>query len=56
MPTLVQRSEVVKTEFADTALADPCLYTTIFKHCHKITRVSSVDYDLPQPQTVDPLF
>ena len=44
-----------KTEFADIALADPVLYTTIVEHRHKFTRVSGVDYNLLQPQTVDPI-
>jgi len=44
-----------KTPFAEIALNDPGLYEIIVDHRHKFTRVGGVDYNLHQPQTIDPV-
>jgi predicted nucleotidyltransferase component of viral defense system len=44
-----------KTEFAVKALSDPGLYATIVDHRYKFTRVGWVNYNLHQPQTINPL-
>ncbi len=44
-----------RTEFAEKALIDPELYTTILKHRQKFTRVGGVNYNLHQPQSINPL-
>lgn len=47
--------QLSKTEIANNALADKELYETIVNHRHQFTRVSQVDYNLHQPQTINPL-
>jgi hypothetical protein len=50
--------DVVKlsqTEYANRALNDPELYETIVKHRQTFTRVSGVNYNLHQPQTINPI-
>jgi hypothetical protein len=44
-----------KTDFADKALSDQELYETIVKHRQTFTRVGGVNYNLHQPQTIDPV-
>ena len=44
-----------KTDYADMAIHDKDLYTTIVEHRHRYTRVGSVDYNLHQPQTINPI-
>ena len=46
---------LAKTEFAEKALSDPGLYQTIVDHRHSFTRVGGVNYNLLQPNTIDPL-
>lgn len=47
--------QLSKTKFAAIALSDKELYETIVKHRYKFTRVADVDYDLHQPQTINPV-
>jgi predicted nucleotidyltransferase component of viral defense system len=44
-----------KTPFAEKALNDPGLYAAIVEHRFIYTRVGGVDYNLHQPQTIDPI-
>jgi len=44
-----------KTDFADKALSDQELYETIVKHRQTFTRVGGVNYNLHQPQTINPV-
>jgi len=44
-----------KTDFADHAISTKDLYTTIVEHRHRYTRVGGVDYNLHQPQTINPI-
>lgn len=44
-----------KSEYADKALSDAELYTTIVEHRHKFTRVGGVNYNLHQPQNINPI-
>jgi len=44
-----------KSEYADKALSDAELYTTIVEHRHKFTRVGGVNYNLHQPQNSNPI-
>jgi hypothetical protein len=44
-----------KTEYADKALADATLYQTIVDHRHTYARVGGVNYNLHQPQTINPV-
>lgn len=44
-----------KTPFAEKALNDIEMYSTIVDHRYKFTRVSGVNYNLHQPQTIDPI-
>ncbi len=46
---------LIKTGFADKAIADKVLYENIVKHRHSFTRMGGVDYNLHQPQTINPL-
>lgn len=46
---------LARTEIADRALDDRKLYETIVEHRQKFTRVGGVDYNLHQPQTIDPI-
>jgi len=47
--------QLSNTEFADKILIDKNLYETIVKHRHSLTRVGGVDYNLHQPQNINPL-
>jgi predicted nucleotidyltransferase component of viral defense system len=50
--------DVVKlsdTDFAEKALSDQALYETIVRHRYAFTRVGGVNYNLHQPQTINPL-
>lgn len=47
--------QLSKTEFADAALRNKELYETIIKHRFKFTKVGDVDYNLHQPQTINPI-
>ena len=44
-----------KTKYAEIALNNQELYTTIVEHRYKMTRLSGVDYNLHQPQTINPI-
>lgn len=47
--------QLSKTKFGDIALNDKELYETIVKHRYRFTRVGGVNYNLHQPQTINPL-
>jgi len=47
--------QLSKTVFADKAIADKELYETIVVHRQLYTRVGGVDYNLHQPQTINPI-
>ena len=44
-----------KSEFEEKAIGDKELYETIVKHMHVFSRVSGVNYNLHQPQTINPI-
>lgn len=45
--------QLSKTEFAEKALYDSGLYSTIVEHRYNFTRVGWVNYNLHQPQTIN---
>lgn len=47
--------KLAKTDFADKALKDKVLYETIVEHRYKFNRVGGVNYNLHQPQTINPI-
>jgi len=50
--------DVVKlslTPYFENALKDATLYETIVEHRYKFTRIAGVNYNLHQPQTINPL-
>lgn len=47
--------QLSQTKFADTALQNKELYETIVKHRFKFTKVGDIDYNLHQPQTINPI-
>jgi len=47
--------QLSKTDFAKKILIDKELYETIVIHRHSLTRVGGVNYNLHQPQTVNPI-
>ena len=47
--------QLSKTEIKHNALYDTELYETIVKHRYNFTRISKVDYNLHQPQTINPI-
>jgi hypothetical protein len=47
--------QLSKTKFGEIALNDNELYETIVKHRYRFTRVGGVNYNLHQPQTLNPL-
>ena len=47
--------QLSKTEIKQNALNDTALYETIVKHRYNFTRISKVDYNLHQPQTINPI-
>lgn len=47
--------QLSQTKFGEIALNDNELYETIVKHRYRFTRVGGVDYNLHQPQTINPL-
>ena len=47
--------QLSKTEIKQNALNDTELYETIVKHRYNFTRISKVDYNLHQPQTINPI-
>jgi len=47
--------QLSKTEFASQALINQELYETIVNHRYKFSRVSSVNYNLHQPKTINPI-
>jgi hypothetical protein len=47
--------QLSKTEIKQNALNDTVLYETIVKHRYNFTRISKVDYNLHQPQTINPI-
>jgi hypothetical protein len=44
-----------KSEFAEKALTNQELYETIVEHRYKFTRVGGVNYNLHQPQSINPI-
>lgn len=46
---------LAKTEYAEKALNDNELYETIVEHRYKFTRVGGVNYNLLQPETINPI-
>jgi predicted nucleotidyltransferase component of viral defense system len=44
-----------KTPFAEKALSDKDLYSVIVEHRHKFTRLGGVDYNLHQPESINPI-
>jgi hypothetical protein len=44
-----------KTSFAEKALSSQELYEKIVEHRYKFTRVGGINYNLLQPQTIDPV-
>lgn len=44
-----------RTSFAEKALSDRALYETIVNHRYCFTRVGEVNYNLHQPQTINPI-
>lgn len=46
---------ISRTEFADVALSDKRLYETIVDHRYHFLRLGGVDYNLHQPQSIDPI-
>jgi len=47
--------QLSKTEFAVKAIADKQLYETIVRHRQMFTRVGGVNYNLHQPQSINPI-
>lgn len=47
--------QLSKTDIKQNALSDIELYETIVKHRHNFTRISKVDYNLHQPQFINPI-
>ncbi|MEQ8531610.1 MAG: nucleotidyl transferase AbiEii/AbiGii toxin family protein [Imperialibacter sp.] len=47
--------QLAKTPFAEKALSDPSLYQTIVNHRQRFTHLGGVDYQLHQPQTINPI-
>jgi len=47
--------QLSKTPIAKNALNDVTLYETIVNHRHQFTRISQVDYNRHQPQTINPI-
>ena len=47
--------QLLKTEYAEKAINDKELFETIVKHRHKYTRIGGVNYNLHQPQTINPI-
>jgi predicted nucleotidyltransferase component of viral defense system len=47
--------KLADTEFAEKAFSDQALYETIVRHRYAFTRVGGVNYNLHQPQTINPL-
>jgi hypothetical protein len=47
--------QLSKTETKQNALNDADLYETIVKHRFNFTRISNVNYNLHQPQTINPI-
>lgn len=47
--------QLSQTKFAVTALENKELYETIVQHRFKFTKVGDIDYNLHQPQTINPI-
>lgn len=47
--------QLIKTDHANDAINNPELYETLVKHRYAFFRVGSVDYNLHQPQTLNPI-
>jgi predicted nucleotidyltransferase component of viral defense system len=47
--------QLSQTKFADAALQNKELYETIVQHRFKFTKVGDIDYNLHQPQTINPI-
>jgi len=47
--------KLARTDFAEKALKDKKLYETIVEHRQAYTRLGGVDYNLHQPQTINPI-
>lgn len=47
--------KLARTDFASKAITDKHLYETIVEHRQAYTRLGGVDYNLHQPQTINPI-
>ena len=47
--------QLIKTDFGEKAFNDKALYETIVKHRYNLTKVGGVNYNLHQPQTLNPI-
>ena len=47
--------QLSQTKYAQKAINDKELYQTIVKHRQSFTKIGGVDYNLHQPQTIDPI-
>lgn len=47
--------QLSQTKFVDIALRNKELYETIVRHLFKFTKVGDIDYNLHQPQTINPI-
>ena len=47
--------QLIESEFAEKAITNQELYTTLVKHRYAFTKVGFIDYNLLQPQTLNPL-
>jgi hypothetical protein len=47
--------QLSKTEIKQNAINDTELYETIVKHRYHFTRISKIDYNLHQPQSINPI-
>ena len=48
-------AKMSNTKIEEQALADRPLYETIVQHRYNFNRLGGVDYNLHQPQTIDPI-
>lgn len=47
--------QLSQTKFANIALRDKELYETIVRHRFRFTKIGDIDYNLHQPQTINPI-
>jgi hypothetical protein len=48
-------SKLANSPYAERAFSNSELYSTIVDHRHKFTRIGGIDYNLHQPQSLDPI-